>query len=99
VDLRLRNLAQLDARAVPLPHGTEVVTRVDRIVGERRVPQGSVGRVSRTDTEHPGRFVLIGMSRALRVLFVVSAEAGERVRLISARKASPTQRKMYENGP
>jgi hypothetical protein len=51
VDLRLRNLAQLDARAVPLPHGTEVVTRVDRIVGERRVPQGSVGRVSRADGE------------------------------------------------
>ena len=51
------------------------------------------------DSEHPGRFVLIGMSRALRVLFVVSAESGERIRLISARKASPTQRKLYENGP
>jgi predicted nucleotidyltransferase len=49
VDLRLRNLEQLDARAVPLPHGTEVVTRVDRIVGERRVPQGSVGRVTKAD--------------------------------------------------
>ena len=49
VDIRLRNLAQLDERAVPLPHGTEVVTRVDRIVGERRVPQGSVGRVTRAD--------------------------------------------------
>ena len=41
----------------------------------------------------------LGMSRELRVLFVVSAEAGERIRLISARKASPAQRKMYENGP
>lgn len=49
MDLRLRNLDQLDARAVPLPHGTEVVTRVDRIVGERRVPQGSVGRVTKVD--------------------------------------------------
>ncbi len=49
MDLRLRNLEQLDARAVPLPHGTEVVTRVDRIVDERRVPQGSVGRVTRID--------------------------------------------------
>jgi hypothetical protein len=27
MDLRLRNLEQLDARAVPLPHGTEVVTQ------------------------------------------------------------------------
>jgi predicted nucleotidyltransferase len=51
MDLRLRNLEQLDARAVPLPHGTEVVTRVDRIVGERRVPQGSVGRVTKVDGE------------------------------------------------
>jgi predicted nucleotidyltransferase len=49
MDLRLRNLEQLDARAVPLPHGTEVVTRVDRIAGERRVPQGSVGRVTKVD--------------------------------------------------
>src|SRR5690349_7602759 len=49
VDLRLRNLEHLDARSVPLPHGTEVVTRVERIVGERRVPQGSVGRVTKTD--------------------------------------------------
>jgi predicted nucleotidyltransferase len=49
MDLRLRNLEHIDARAVPLPNGTEVVTRVDRIVGERRVPQGSVGRVTRGD--------------------------------------------------
>lgn len=34
---------------MPLPHGTEVITRVDRIAGERRVPQGSVGRVTRAD--------------------------------------------------
>ncbi|MGH7440373.1 MAG: DNA polymerase beta superfamily protein, partial [Polyangiaceae bacterium] len=52
MDLRLRNLEQLDARAVPLPHGTEVITRVDRIAGERRVPQGSVGRVTKTDGEN-----------------------------------------------
>lgn len=49
VDLRLRHLEQLDSRAVPLPHGTEVVTRVDRVVGERRIPQGSVGRVTKAD--------------------------------------------------
>jgi len=47
MDLRLRDLEQLDSRAVPLPHGTEVVTRVDRIVGERRVPQGCIGRVTK----------------------------------------------------
>lgn len=49
MDLRLRNLERLDTRAVPLPHGTEVVTRVDRVVGERRVPQGTVGRVTKVD--------------------------------------------------
>jgi uncharacterized DUF497 family protein len=51
------------------------------------------------DKDFPDRFVLIGLSRQLRVLFVVSAEAGERIRIISARKATPAQRKVYEDGP
>jgi len=38
-------LAALDPRAVPLPHGTEVTTRVERLFEDRRVPQGVVGRV------------------------------------------------------
>ncbi|CAN5886274.1 hypothetical protein BH11MYX4_BH11MYX4_17590 [soil metagenome] len=45
MDLRLRHLAHLDPLAVALPHGTEVVTRAARMIGERRVPQGTVGRV------------------------------------------------------
>lgn len=45
MDLRIRQLAHLDPLAVALPHGTEVVTRVERVHGERRVPQGTVGRV------------------------------------------------------
>lgn len=52
MDLRLRNLEQLDTRAVALPHGTEVITRVDRIIGERRIPQGSIGRVTKIDGEY-----------------------------------------------
>lgn len=48
MDLRLRALGRLDPRTVALPHGTEVVTRVDRVNGDRRVPQGTVGRVTRT---------------------------------------------------
>ena len=51
------------------------------------------------DKEYPDRFILIGLSRQLRVLFVVSAEAGECVRIISARKATPAQRRIYEDGP
>src|SRR5690606_16281882 len=35
-----------DPATVPLPHGTEVVTRVDRALpGGRILPQGSLGRV------------------------------------------------------
>ncbi len=47
MDVRLRRLAELDPTAVPLPHGTEVSTRVDRALGDegRVVPQGAVGRV------------------------------------------------------
>jgi uncharacterized protein len=48
------------------------------------------------DLLHDGRFVVIGRSHRSRVLFVVHAERGERIRLISARKASPAQRKKYE---
>jgi RNA repair pathway DNA polymerase beta family len=43
--LRIRGLAHLDPRAVPLPVGTEVCTRVDRALEDRVVPQGAVGRV------------------------------------------------------
>lgn len=49
MDLRIRHLSNLDPQSVQLPHGTEVVTRVDRLVGERRVPQGTVGRVVKID--------------------------------------------------
>jgi predicted nucleotidyltransferase len=44
--LRLGGLADLDPAAVPLPIGTEVTTRVDRVVddGELR-PQGASGKV------------------------------------------------------
>ena len=51
MDLRVKNLEALDSRAVPLPHGTEVVTRVDAFLGERRVPQGTIGRVTKNEGE------------------------------------------------
>src|SRR5262249_13263671 len=52
------------------------------------------------DHDHPERFVTIGMSAFLRVLFVVHTEAAQsgRIRIISARKASPAQRRLYEEG-
>ncbi len=44
---RLTGLAAIDPRSVPLPHGTEVTLRVTRLVNDRRVPQGLVGRIVR----------------------------------------------------
>lgn len=43
--IRIEGLSTIDPLAVPLPHGTEVTTRVDRWVGERRIPLGAIGRV------------------------------------------------------
>ncbi len=49
------------------------------------------------DHDHVDRFVSIGMSAFLRVLFVVITErAHGRIRIISARKAAPAQRRLYE---
>ena len=45
MDLRLKALAHIDPLRVPLPHGTEVLTRVEKLLGERFVPGGAVGRV------------------------------------------------------
>jgi hypothetical protein len=44
------------------------------------------------------RWITIGVSALLKVLFVVHCESvqHERVRIISARKASPAQRRKYE---
>src|SRR6266404_4243739 len=41
-------LGNIDPLAVPLPHGTEVCTRVEKLVGDRRIPEGVVGRVVRS---------------------------------------------------
>src|SRR5690242_19890574 len=49
--LRLGGLSDLDPSEVPLPAGTEVTTRVDRVLqadGELR-PQGATGRVAKLD--------------------------------------------------
>ncbi|TKB78479.1 MAG: BrnT family toxin [Nitrospira sp.] len=50
------------------------------------------------DRYMPGRFVLIGNSARGRVLFVVYEERRDSIRLNSARKASPIQRRTYEEG-
>jgi RNA repair pathway DNA polymerase beta family len=47
--LRLGGLEDLDPAGVPLPPGTEVVTRVDRVVDGELRPQGALGRVAVID--------------------------------------------------
>jgi uncharacterized DUF497 family protein len=43
------------------------------------------------------RLILIGMSTSPRLLFVVHAEVGRHaIRIVSARKASPAQRRIYD---
>jgi uncharacterized protein len=42
------------------------------------------------------RFIALGFSRLARLLFVVHLERGEKVRLISARRASRSERRTYE---
>jgi hypothetical protein len=49
--LRLGGLADLDPAAVPLPPGTEVVTRVERVVDGELRPAGATGRVVKLDGE------------------------------------------------
>ena len=43
------------------------------------------------------RLILIGLSAKLRLLFVVHAEVGRgAIRIVSARRASPAQRRIYD---
>lgn len=48
------------------------------------------------DQGEPDRFVAIGMSSQARVLFVVHCERGEKLRIISARRATRGEREAYE---
>ena len=53
--------------------------------------------VDAADLFEHDRFVIIGRSARDRVLFVVHAvRSHDRIRIISARKANPAQRKAYE---
>lgn len=47
------------------------------------------------DTAHPGRFLALGFSRLARLLVVVHCERAERVRIISARRATGRERRTY----
>ena len=60
-------------------------------------PHGSYFRNEAPSYEE--RLILIAYSQKQRLLFVVHAEVGkESIRIVSARKASPTQKKLYDMG-
>jgi hypothetical protein len=48
------------------------------------------------DALAPERFVAIGQSSQARILFVVHCERAERLRIISARRATRRERETYE---
>lgn len=78
------------ARGNAVKHGVSFV--------EATTVFGDPQAVDAPDLYDPERFVIIGMSLSARVLFVVHAVRGERIRIISARKASREQRRIYEKG-
>jgi uncharacterized DUF497 family protein len=49
------------------------------------------------DNEHPENTVTLAMSPRERILYVVTTERGDRVRLISARIATSHERRLYED--
>ncbi len=51
------------------------------------------------DTTHPDRLVTVAMSPQERILYVVTTERGSRTRIISARRASTHERRIYEGHP
>jgi uncharacterized DUF497 family protein len=48
-------------------------------------------------SEEELRSIILGLSLLARVLLVVHSERGERLRIISARKATPAERSQYES--
>lgn len=53
------------------------------------------------DADHSGferRFLTIGVSSRRRLLVVAHTEDGEIIRIISARRATPRERRFYEEG-
>ena len=47
---------------------------------------------------HEERFIAVGMDLLGRVLVVIYTHRGERARIISARNATPSERRIYERG-
>lgn len=55
-----------------------------------------VAKIKKSAAEH--RFITVGMSRTGRILMVSHTDRGDKVRIISARKTTPQERRQYEEG-
>jgi uncharacterized protein len=55
--------------------------------------------LSDDDFEHEVRFITVGMDDLGRLLVVVYTFRGERIRIISARRATSSERRRYEGDP
>lgn len=73
-------------------HGVDFATAVGLFDDDRALT------IRDLDSEREDRFVGLGLDRLGRVLVVVFTLRGERVRLISARKANGWERRQYEEG-
>jgi hypothetical protein len=86
-DLRLKGLRDIDPESVPLPHGTEVTTRVDRFAGDRRIPQGAMGRVVRAE-EDEVRVAIVGVGEASYARHEVMPRKAGQLRFARQREAA-----------
>lgn len=50
------------------------------------------------DAKYPDRLITLARSPMDRILYVVTTEPGSRTRIISARRASSHERRIYEEG-
>jgi hypothetical protein len=53
------------------------------------------------NSEQEDRFLMLGLSNEMRIVLVCHCEHGsdEKIRIISARKATKTERTFYKGGP
>ena len=79
------------ARANLRDHGIRFADAVTALEDERAISM-------RDDRAAEERWVTIGMDSLARVLVVVYTWRGEHVRMISARSATPGERRQYEEG-
>ena len=72
-------------------HGVSFLEAVTVFRDKAGILKGDIAHSTDED-----RFLLIGISLERRIITVVHVERGERLRIISARRATPRERRDYE---